>query len=90
MQYNVHGNIASNDKWQKSLYVSFYLGSKYYGQVKSNANDLELKNELESNNINYYLVWGDSKSNSELLSQYPEITGGKMKDIKVYIIKEDK
>lgn len=90
MQYNVHGNIASNDKWQKSLYVSFYLSSKYYGQVKSNSSDSELRKELESNNINYYFVWGDSKSNSELLSNYKEITGGKIKDLKVYIIKEDK
>ena len=87
MQYGIQGNIASNDEWQKSLYVSFYLNSKYYGQIKPNITDSELKLELESNKIDYYFVWGDDISNSRLLSNYKEITNGSIKGLKVYYLK---
>ena len=90
MDYGVSGNIASNDRWQKSLYLSFYLNSKYYGQIKPNISDTELKSELESNNIDYYFVWDNSNNNWKLLSHYNEITGGKFDSLKVYSIKEKK
>ncbi|MGF7118690.1 hypothetical protein J2749_001703 [Methanobacterium oryzae] len=90
MQYGIQGNIASNDEWQKSLYISFYLNSKYYGQVKSNITNSELKSELESNNIDYYFVWGDDNSNLDLLSNYKEITKGNIKGLTVYSLKKNK
>lgn len=90
MEYGIQGNIASNDKWQRTLYVSFYLNSKYYGQVKSNISDSKLKSELESNNIDYYFVWDEDKSNLKLLSNYKEITNGNIKGLKVYYLKENR
>lgn len=78
-QYNIHGNIASDDNERKMLYISYYLGTKYLGQTKK-ENITELQKDLSKNNINFYFVWNNSNN-------YPsnnEITGGKIKGLKIY------
>jgi len=81
--YEINGNIASNDLWEKSNKISFYLNSQYYGLPKNDIYSSELENELKTNNINYYFVWGNNSSNVHL-TVYKEITGGKIPDLKIY------
>jgi hypothetical protein len=80
--YNVHGNIATNDRLIDTQYVSFYLNTTFYGQSKKNISDQELQSQLEKYNIDYYFIWGDSAAH--LLSGYHEITDGKIKDLRIY------
>ncbi|UTB33264.1 MAG: hypothetical protein NKF70_03050 [Methanobacterium sp. ERen5] len=82
-EFNVHGNIASNNEWIYSMVLTYFLDSKYYGMVKPDENLTGLENELKSNNIDYYLVWGSTQT--EL--PYPEITNGKFYLLKVYKLK---
>ncbi|MCZ3365527.1 MULTISPECIES: hypothetical protein [Methanobacterium] len=85
-EYNVHGNIASNDQWRKSLYIAYFTGSKYYGQTGKNISSSDLEGELKKNNIDFYIVWGIS-GNSSIPNGYKEVTGGKIPDLKVYSLK---
>lgn len=61
----ITGNIASNTQWEIMDYYSYYLDGRYYGITK-NQTDVELKQILISNNIDYYFVWGDSSSKEYL------------------------
>jgi hypothetical protein len=78
--YHIQGNIASNDRWAETLSISYYLESHYYGLTANNPSSLE--EELESNSIDYYFVW--SAPDNFVLSNYQEITGNKIKDLKIY------
>lgn len=85
--YNLHGNLASNSEWVISNYISFYTGSKYYGMPKKTGNYNDLKIELNNNNIDFYIVWGESKENDYLSHFYKEITNGTIKNLKIYSLK---
>jgi hypothetical protein len=78
--------IASNEAWDRSLYVAFHLKSRYYGRAKPDVTDEELKSDLEKFNIEYYFEW-DSSSVFVFLSDYQEITGGEIPNLHVYRIK---
>ncbi len=83
IEYGVHGNIASNDQWMKTLTLAYYLNSKYYGMTKITTNSTDLQHELEINNINYYFVY--SSSNIPTLTHYHDITNGKLDGMKIYV-----
>lgn len=85
--YNFHGNIASNDNYIESNIISFYTESKYYGKPKKTNNYNELKIELENNNIDYYMVWGDSDQNNYLSKDFKEITNGNIDNLRIYSLK---
>lgn len=85
-EYNVHGNIASNDEWRKSLYIAYFTNSKYYGQIRKNSSTNDLELELKKNNIDFYIVWGES-GESGILPDYNDITGGKLHGLKIYSLK---
>lgn len=90
-QYHIQGNIASNDRYMESLFLSYLWGSQYYGtSLKNwhNISDSKLEQNLENYHINYYLYWGDSRDNLQLLSRYKEITGGKIKNLKIFYINQ--
>lgn len=80
--YKIHGNIASNDNWAGTLCISYYLEAKYFGLTKQTDNFTYLENELKANDIDYYFVWNEQ--NNIILSDYREITGGKIKDLRIY------
>jgi hypothetical protein len=89
--YSIKGNLASNnewtpviagEKWGTMLYLSYFLNCKYYGLTKKNSNLTDLENELKTNNIDYYFVWDNN--NTLALSDYNEITEGKIKSLKIY------
>lgn len=90
-QYHIQGNIASNDGYMASMYMAYLWNSHYYGTSLKNwetSSDSELEKDLQAYDIDYYLYWGDSNYNSDVLVKYREITGGKIKDLKIYSIKE--
>lgn len=80
-QYGIHGNIATNDRLIDTQYLSFYLNTTSFGQSKKDISEEELQLQLEKYSIDYYFVWGNSTPN---LVGYREITGDKIKDLKVY------
>lgn len=85
--YNLQGNIASNNQWGLTLYLVYYAKCTYYGQTKEIANYNDLKKELITNNIDYYIVWGDSKENTYLSKYFKEITHGNINDLRIYSLK---
>ena len=85
--YNINGRFASNSRWHDSLYLSFYNGWQYFGEQGS-LTSVNLKNQLEESNIDYFLLWEKSKKDKlEYLNNYEEITKGKIKDLKIYSLK---
>ncbi|WP_424355167.1 ArnT family glycosyltransferase [Methanobacterium sp. MBAC-LM] len=85
--YKIHGNLASNDEWRVTDYLAYYTSSKYYGQTKQNESYNNLKKELKVNNIDYYLVWGNSKENIKLSHDFKEVTNGTIDQLRIYSIK---
>lgn len=93
--YNIHGNLASSGEWvgwELTLFLSYYLGTKYYGQIMENRTNSEINDELNKYNIDYYIVWGSSGNNLKLYD-YNEIkkdeslklsTFGKRINIKIF------
>lgn len=81
-EYHIQGNIASNNNWGETVCISYYLESKYFGLTKNNSNSSTLNEELVSNNIDYYFLWGADYNLN--LSSYKEITGNKIKNLKIY------
>lgn len=84
--YNIHGNLASNDDWRVSDYIAYYTRSKYYGQTRNESYN-DLKKELKSNNIDYYLVWGNSNENNDLSHDFKEVTNGTINLLRIYSLK---
>ena len=96
-QYSIKGNIASNreyvpvhDAWHKTFRLAYWLNSRYYGQRGENISDRELENELKKYNIEYYFFWGKSNKTPQFLSDYKEITNGRIPGLKIYSLKEKK
>jgi 4-amino-4-deoxy-L-arabinose transferase-like glycosyltransferase len=79
--YNITGNIASN-QWGETLIISYYLNAKYYGGTRETNSSIDLQKQLEENNIDYYFVWDNAKIPD--LSNYKEITNGKIKGLMIY------
>ena len=81
-QYNVHGNVATNDRLIDTQYISFYLNTTSYGQAQKNIGDNELQTQLAKYNIDYYFIWCDSAPHA--LSGYREINYGKTNDLIIF------
>lgn len=85
-QYDVQGNVAtSTDKLTKMENLKYYMNISTHGVTEENLSDLKLQQELKKNNIDYYFVW-DNPNQFYDVSEYKEITGGKIKNLKVYYI----
>lgn len=63
--------------------LTYYINGKYYGITKKTNSKKELQEELENKNIEYYFVW--DKIENLNLSDYHEITNGKIEKLKIYI-----
>ena len=87
-EHKIKGNIASSSKWVESLYLTYYFNGRYYGMAKENTSDKELEESLRRNDIDYYIVWGDTDSNLGFLSNNWEITGRKTPGLKIYSLKD--
>lgn len=88
---NVRGNLASNDRWDKSLFAAFHMGARYFGTAPETiaGNEEALLAALRKHAIDYYLVWApetkpfpDPFPASRLL----EVTRGVIPGLRVYAI----
>ena len=91
-EYGVHGNLASNDNWAPSLFAAFHMGARYFGRVPAEARKDEqtLRAALDRHGIDYYLDWGPEDRLAPgpfATSRVPEVTGGKIKGLRVYALK---
>jgi hypothetical protein len=82
--------IASNTNWPGTLYLSYYLGGKYYGVPKGNISGAELNSELEKYSIEYFFVWGGAGGDFGFLSNYEEISGGRIPGLQIYGLKKQR
>lgn len=80
--YHVYGNIASDENWELTIYLAYYLKSKYYGITTNNYDENAINNQLEVNRIKYYFVW--NKTVNLQLEGYREITHGKISILRIY------
>lgn len=79
--YNIHGNLASND-WDGTLSIAYYLNSKYYGGTTKTNNTTLIDQELLNNDIDYYFVWNNPKVLS--LKDYHEILNSTKYGLVIY------
>jgi len=77
-------NIASNDSWGNSMFISYHLSCRYYGVHKQNITRAQLSETLRKYGIDYYLVWGAGEVDFGFLSDYEEITGGRIRGLRIY------
>lgn len=90
--YHIQGKLASNGNaengnYRKMLQISYFIGAEYYGFARPDMTDEELYNNLKKYDIDYYFVWGDSNQNIPLLSQFKEISNGRILGLRVFAIK---
>jgi len=78
---------VSNSNWAGALFLSYHLDCKYYGTQKKNISKIELKRQLAKYNIDYYLFWGGAAADLGFLSNYEEITGGRIPGLRIYGLK---
>lgn len=82
--------IASNTNWPSVLYLSYHLEGKYYGVPKGNISGAELNSELEKYGIEYFFVWGGAAGDYRFLSNYEEISGGRIPGLQIYGLKKQR
>lgn len=76
------GKSASNGALEKSLYLSYYLGTDYMGQAGSKGNYSGLEKQLITSNVDVYFLWDDEADSG--LENYTEIGKDELKGVKVY------
>jgi len=81
LNYNVHGNLASNN-WDQTSAIAYYLNSKYYGGTKKTNNTTLINQELIKNNIDYYFVWDNPQI--LFLNDYHEILNNTTIELVIY------
>ncbi|MHC4122211.1 MAG: glycosyltransferase family 39 protein [Planctomycetota bacterium] len=77
-------HIAANTNWPLTLYLAYHLDCRYYGVQEKNITRTKLKSDLEKYDIDYYFVWGDRPVDFSFLTDYREITGGRIRGLKIY------
>jgi len=85
-QHIINGNIVTNNNDEKMIYISYYLETKYMRQTKNDISDTKSQEQLKEYNIDYYFVWGDNIPS--FLSNYVEVTNGKIQGLKIYSMKD--
>jgi hypothetical protein len=50
--------MASDGRWEQTLYLDYYLGARYFGTPKPDANPLAIRRELDRNGIDVFIGWG--------------------------------
>lgn len=89
--YGVHGNIAAHNQYKSPLYMSCFMGARFFGTSDRSLSEAQIESVLLEHDIDYYLVWTGSRAKNEpmpaFLSGYPEITGGELTDLRVYAMK---
>ncbi len=86
-KYNIKGKVASSkESWPFSLYLAFYLKVQYYGEPRAEANEDEIKKDLEKLSIDYFIVL--QEEHFEFLKDYEELTKKDKFVFKIYDLKK--
>lgn len=87
-RYNIqNANIAANDNWHPTLYISVYTNNKFYGLPKRDAVYSEVVKELKSNDIQYFLVWNGYRFKENFEKDFKKIQIQEISELNVYKIK---
>ncbi|GAA5819562.1 MAG: conserved hypothetical protein [Methanobrevibacter sp. CfCl-M3] len=82
--YHLKGNIVANSI-DKVMLISFLLDTKYYGIVNGNWSDQQLIDQLKTYKIDYFVFKeGSDKKIGVLEENFPEITNGSIKGLKIF------
>jgi hypothetical protein len=81
-------DIASNTNWPGTLYLAYYLGCKYYGVPEENVTKAELNSDLGKYGIDYFFAWGGTAGDYNFLTNYEEMTGGRIPGLQIYRLKK--
>ncbi|MFQ3581454.1 MAG: hypothetical protein SNJ67_11245 [Chloracidobacterium sp.] len=84
VQLGVGGRIASNQEWHRSLYLTYFLGGRYYGVAPEGASPEAVAEALNTYNVDYYFVWADAPGRFPEVSWGEEITGGQDAWLRIY------
>jgi len=80
--------IASNSSWVNTFFLCYHLDCKYYGAAKQGITEAELKEDLKKYKIDYYFVWGGAAGDHKFLSDYVELTGGRIRRLRIFGLKK--
>ncbi len=81
------GRLASNRRFQESLYLAFHLGCPYLGAFDPEWSDDEIREQLGRHRVDYLLFWEDGEGKEEppaWLAARREITGGRIRNLRIY------
>jgi hypothetical protein len=89
-RYGVHGNIAAHNQYRTPLYLTYYIGGRFFGTSNRTLSERDVERLILNNRINFYLVWTAAQARNQtlpnFLSKYREITGGELEGLRVYAI----
>ncbi len=74
--------VASNRRWADSLFVSFHLGLRYYGENPKLIGQTML-DELEKHQVEFFFVWG-SASPYPFVHHLQEVAAEPMPGVRVF------
>ncbi len=86
-RYHLKGNLAANDRWTETLYLSFFLDSRFYGLAGRNWTREDLGAAIKSYDLDDYLVWKENGVALEPPVHYGELTGGQIPFLKIFSLK---
>jgi len=82
-QTKLAGNIASNKNWNKTLFIAYHLGLRFFA-VKGATPDDELLPALARLGVNAYFVWEETAEEHARFKNFPELTGGTIDGLRIY------
>lgn len=82
-QFGISGNLASNNNWEYSLALSYFLDSKFYGTEKLQVNDSELVKKAKKLGINYIFDYSKKSQPADGLRFI-----GKIDNISIYKVND--
>ncbi len=81
--------IASNTKWYETLYIAFHLRAKLFASA-DNLEPEELKQNLHTYNIDYFIEWENAGKKFPFLPQHERITNLATDQLNVYRLDRDR
>ncbi len=87
-KYHIRGRIASIGHWNRTLCLSYFLKSQYYGQVKKTTSQKELLNELKTYKIDYLFVWDESRLRFSLFDDDKDLASGELPGLRIFSLKD--
>jgi len=84
----LQGRVASNGCLTPSLILAYYLRLSYLGQLKRGGTMEEWGDEIKRFKPDFFLLWIDAEEKYPFLRGRPEITRGRIPELKVYDLRK--